>query len=366
MALKPLGKTTAPRPKTHKPIYNPSLALQGTKEGKKYLQRIRDMTPYQRLIYWITERHRVHCKRYQLRLANAFGKPQWVDEDTEDSENFPTATALATPTDPPWTDDPILQTIFFCNPFRENDKVTAYLRDNFREEFKDKTCVFLGTILLRMFNYIPTMRRLINAGIPQRLGTSPKECRKALTEAGKLLVPLRDAGEQMFGGAYIIKFFNGMRKVEAGLQIMGSLAELTSPADFKTMGDAAKTLIGYKGMGPFYVYQFIGDLAYTYVLKDADDWWTWGFCGPGTSRGLLRLRGITTKPNGQPFERRIDKPRGWEEQLQSLLVEVNASLKKLKLPKMHMRDLCNCLCEFDKYNRALNNERHVKRPYAGR
>lgn len=361
MPLKPLGQTTAPKPKTKKPIYNPSLALQGTPEGKRYLARIRKLSPYERLIYWITERHSIHCKRYGMHSSKGIGLPHWkdgmphTDAYTDRKQNLP-----------PWTDDPILQTIFFCNPYRENDKVTGYLRDNFREEYRDNPCVFLGTILLRMFNHIPTMRRLLNANIPQRLCTSPKEAGKALSDMQKLLVPLRDAGEQIFGGAYIIIFPPGERKVERAYQtMMGLVKERKNLLDcMASMEGAFNALVQQYGIGQFYTYQYIGDLAYTHVLENAPDWQTWGYCGPGTARGLYRLQGIT-EINGVPLERRCPMPVGAMDQLALLQKEVNRDLKKAKLPTVHMRDLTNSLCEYDKYERAMNNERHVKRPYAG-
>ena len=48
---------------------------------------------------WITERHSIYQKRLK-------GLP------------------------PPWTIDPILQKYKFTNPFRENDKVTVWMRQN--------------------------------------------------------------------------------------------------------------------------------------------------------------------------------------------------------------------------------------------
>ncbi len=348
--LKPLGKTTAPKAKTKKPIYNPSLALQKTPTGKKYLDRIRKMSPYERLIYWIVERHKVFINRFPegLFLSDARKK---ASEDTP----------------PPWTDDPILQTIFFCNPYRENDKVTAYQRDNFREQHKSKPCAFLGNICLRMFNYIPTMRRLLNANIPQRLGSSPKESAAALKDLLKVLVPLRDAGEQIFGGAYIIIFKPGERKVERAAQCLEGLIAKQNDLWYKgqSMQSFYDSIILMEGIGQFYAYQYIGDLAYTHVLAKAKDWHTWGYCGPGTARGIYRLQGIT-EINGVPLERRCPPPKDAYGYLEALQGKVNKDLKKVKLPPVHMRDLCNCLCEYDKYNRALNNERHVKRPYAGR
>ena len=326
------------------------------------------MEPFQRLIHWIVERHGVHCKRYGIGKKD-IGKPQWRDFGVNAVERACEGTVLRQETQPPWTDDPIIQSVFFCNPYRENDKVTAYLRDNFREKHKNDPCVFLGTILLRMFNYIPTMRCLINANIPQRLGTSPRESAKALDEMQKLLLHRRDKlGLQIFGGAYIIIFPPGMQKVEAAYKTMTELAdayhELKGVMFEDSMEDAYRTLIGFWGIGQFYTYQYIGDLAYTHVLQDAEDWHTWGYCGPGTARGLYRLQGIT-EINGVPLERRCPPPKDADDQLQDLRPQVNKELKKAGLPQMHMRDITNCLCEYDKYERALNNERRIKRAYSG-
>jgi len=367
-------------------IKNPSLYWQQTPAGREYLKPIREMSPFNRLIYWITERHKIHCKRFDITKGSSVGRPMWFDDLEPSAVERPylsnELTGYCEETPPPWTNDPILQSVFFCNPYRENDRVTAYLRDNFREEYKSKPCVFLGTILLRSFNHIGTMRRLINAGIPQRLGSSPKESRRALADAGKLLIPLRDKGEQMFGGAYIIKYMNGVKKVEAGLMLMNRFVDQEDLYEdilkHKSMEHAAKRLTAFRGMGPFYVYQFIGDLAYTHVLDEAEDWDTWSFCGPGTSRGSLRLKGINRKKEGGVFERRIAIPQGWYEQLLTQKEQVNDALagydaygnrirtKPVKrMPHIHMRDMTGCLCEFDKYERALNNERNLKRGYPG-
>ena len=38
---------------------------------------------------------------------------------------------------PPWTEDPIFQKYKFCNVFREHDRVTIWLRENWREPYAD-------------------------------------------------------------------------------------------------------------------------------------------------------------------------------------------------------------------------------------
>ena len=53
----------------------------------------------ERFYYWINERHAIYQKR-------------------------------AKGVRPPWTEDPILQEYKFTNPFRENDRVTVWMRNN--------------------------------------------------------------------------------------------------------------------------------------------------------------------------------------------------------------------------------------------
>ena len=385
--------------------YNPSLGLQQTPEGERYLRPIRKLTPYERLLYWIQERQEIHETRFPDGMT--FGP--WDADYTSvfnDGTDDP---------HPPYTEDPILQSVFFCNVYRENDKVTAFLRENFRFTYQDDATVLLGTILLRWYNYIPTMRLLIESEIPQNLVPDRlKPTLKALEEATDMLVDVRDNGGrngkdgQLFGGAYIIRpVVDGpagedVRKAEAIGDLMCRLAkdqalyaDLTNtkaPPKSESihipglqrgsMAYAFERLKAFQGMGQFYVYQFIGDLAYTHILRDAPDWFTWGYCGPGTARALLRLKYPT---GGLPktLPRQQAAPRDAEEQLLALQEKVNkdftgkaqptkAQLTKLKKggeirgsTPIHMRDLCNCLCEYDKYERALFNERSLKRPFAG-
>ena len=38
---------------------------------------------------------------------------------------------------PPWTEDPILRDFRFCNIYREDDKVTVWIRENWRNPHTD-------------------------------------------------------------------------------------------------------------------------------------------------------------------------------------------------------------------------------------
>jgi len=386
--------------------YNPSLAAQQTKTGKTYLDKIRKLSPYERLLYWVCERHQIHINRFP---EGAYPTGWSTTNGTTRRQR----TRHVSQTDPPWTEDPILQTVFFCNPYRENDKVTAYLRDNFREKNKNSPSAFMGCILLRWYNYIPTMSKLIKAGIPHSFDTGKGKHGWDLRTYLSMLTKLRDErNEQLFGGAYIIRPIvdgkTGARKVESIGELLTNMAldadlypQITgkhktlmglSPRTYESLGSstdedqagsmafAFARLREFSGMGKFYNYQFIGDLAYTHVLHNAPDWLTWGFCGPGTSRGLVRLNcpsGKATLPNGKRLPRLMPLQRGWQERLLHVQERVNKDLnlspKKdsknggevRRMQYIHMRDLCNCLCEYDKYERALFNERSIKRPYYG-
>lgn len=371
--------------------YNPSLAAQNTPAGKAYLNKIRKLEPYERLLYWIKERYSIHITRF----PNGYFAPQPYFSNDPIPRFLGYEEPYPEESDKPWTDDPIFQNVFFCNVYRENDRVTTYLRDNYRQDNRNEPHVCLGTILLRWFNFIPTMSRLIDAGIPQSF-RPPQKNRPPigrndnwiLKPYEKLLIPARDADEQIFGGAYIIRPVvdgpdgEGVRKVEAIGALMTHLAKSTLSQQLTEcdMSAAFDLLTSYKGMGPFYCYQFIGDLAYTHVLKDASDWLTWSFCGPGTARGLVRLE----HPSGKSPElpRQFHARPGDGDKLLELQEKINKSLKLSKptgrdltkykqggevraMQYIHMRDLTNTLCEFDKYERALYNERSLKRPYKG-
>lgn len=409
--------------------YNPSLAAQQSKSGRAYLSKIRKLEPYERFLYLIKERQRIHTEMFPKGITEAIKEfPLGHAYDDECVE-------AGLGTKPPWTDDPILQTVFVCNAYsRENDRISRYLLDNFTLPDADEKHVFLGTILLRWFNYIPTMQALINSQIPHSFGSGKLGKRGFIKgywdRKGylKLLLDIRNNGGaskegQLFGGAYIIRPIvdgkKNARKVESIGELFDAMSRdpylyteiagnpspidhdsslSISPRKFAGLGSTTDSnepgtmsyafvrLMQFSGMGKFYNYQFIGDLAYTHVLRDAPDWFTWSFCGPGTSRGLVRLKSDNNKAtlkNGKTLPRLMPLQRGWQEQLLELQKQVNkdlcgvtkptpAQMKQLKsgqevtkLVPIHMRNLTGCLCEFDKYERALWNERSIKRPYKG-
>jgi alpha-glutamyl/putrescinyl thymine pyrophosphorylase clade 1 len=120
--------------------------------------------------------------------------------------------------------------------------------------------------------------------------------------------------------------------------------------DFPRTGDtlhrAYAKLSALDGMGPFMAGQVIADLKETPVLKRAKDWSDWCAPGPGSMRGLNRIR-------GNPLDKK------WKDAaFINALVELRRDMARLApiAADLCLQDLQNCLCEFDKMERTLHGE----------
>lgn len=267
------------------------------------IQEVAKLSPVDRLCYWIRERHNIYLRRLQ-------GKPK------------------------PWTDDEILQSIFFTNPYRENDKVTVWFRDNIREPLRDRPEVLFATVCFRWFNLPePTGRVLMSPFC------SASQSR-TLTPLGRLMLSLccnwdpnttfhvldglRKEKKQIFTGAFMINSPPGQGKLEAIVERITNvwedrkdLVDFFYPVQGRTMQKAHERLTKYPGMGGFMAYEVVCDLRYTYLLENATDKLTWCNPGPGAIRGMCRILGI-------PFDASNNStsppcPPGFQEECQKLL-----------------------------------------------
>jgi hypothetical protein len=88
--------------------------------------------------------------------------------------------------------------------------------------------------------------------------------------------------------------------------------------------------------------QVIADIKPYGLLKTAADWFTFAASGPGSRRGLNRV-----------LNRSVDSPwdeGAWRHELAGLHKAVLPYLQDM--PSLDAQNLQNCLCEFDKYDRA--------------
>lgn len=281
------------------------------------------LSPEERFIYWIKERHAI----YERRQA---GEPK------------------------PWTNDEVLQNYFFTNPYRENDKVTAWFRETIRNPLRNHRDVIFATVAFRWFNLPETGNRLWDLGLLRSW-----EPRDVL----QLLCPLRDRGEKIFTGAFMINSPAGEPKLEAIVRRVSRVWEARSrlPYQSRSMEDYHRRLTEFDGLGGFMAYEVVCDLRWTKVLEAATDKLTWCNPGPGCIRGLYRIAGeeITNKSNSTSPPR----PKDWLDRMKRLLGLVQKRLTAM--PPFEMREIEHSLCEFDKYSRALAGDGRLKRRFQG-
>lgn len=291
--------------------------------------KVKKLKPLDRFLYWVRERRQILIKR-----TNGYVKP--------------------------WTDDEILQSYYFTNVRREDDKVTIWVTRNIIEPLRDDPKVVFAVITFRWFNWSDTGEVLNSHGLLTDWNTKM---------AVGMLTDRKNRGLQVFTGAFNISNSGSTKpKVERVCEdyIQPVWEDRQQLYDYLTDGrnrhgcqctlaDAFKALGRYPGLGGsgFMAAQVICDLAYTHVLEEADDWDTWCSWGPGSKRGMNRVYG---------FSEEYRMPRSdWDIRLKGLqgLIEDKVGIH------LHARNVQNCLCEFSKYERALWNEGHLKRKYPG-
>ena len=256
------------------------------------------------------------------------------------------AKSLAAP--PPWSKDPVMQKVYFCNIRREDDKVTKFVRETYANA--DNPVPFAGQnmMLARMVNKPASLR---NLGWPWGAKFHKAKWEECMSPMG------------VWGNAYIVST-NGRESCK--WEYVGGLLaaawqrnDITSGAT--TLAEAHGALMAINGLGTFMSAQIVADLKNTvgHPLTNAEDWWTWCAHGPGSLRGLYWVnedKPASLKEKCTPTEFRHSMPH--------LLEYINEKLGCV-VGKLHAQDLQNCLCEFDKYMRVKNGTGRSKRKYNG-
>lgn len=296
---------------------------------------VKKLEPLDRFLYWIKERHLIYLRRKS-------GKPK------------------------PWTDDKVLQTVFFTNPYRENDKTTVWFRKNVRDLLRNNPEVLMATVIFRWFNRPePTGIALANSNsMGLRYGLL---CRWNEKKAIRLL---RSLTPPLFTGAFMIKCGNGPPGSKMPM-ICRAITDVWKRREWlvKSCEEDCRLqalwqeLKKFRGLGGFMAYEIVCDLRYTYLLENASDVDTWTNPGPGCVRGLHRLKG------GVPGKGREDAHRHVKtaDRIPVMLDLLDTVRKELpKMPHFELREIEHSLCEWDKYERARTGKGgRVKRRYNG-
>ena len=228
----------------------------------------------------------------------------------------------------PWTDDPILKEYSFCNVYRELDRVTIWIRENWREPYADHPNLPFAMAMARQINWPDTLQEI---GFPEHW--NPERI-KAIMQ-GRL-----NRKEKVYTGAYMLTGTLGGTKVEQTIdKILTPLYEMPPRIINNSLEETWKRYLPYPGFSGFMAYEVVTDLRHTKHLENAEDIMTWANPGPGAKRGLNRI-------HGRPLNHTQPR-RHFINEMKELLYLCNMA----PLP-LEMRDIEHCLCEFDKYERV--------------
>lgn len=282
------------------------------------IEKVKKLEPIQRIAYWITERQKIRHRR------NA-GIPK------------------------PWTDDVILQTYRFCNVRRMDDAVSDWLYKSWYFPYMNHRNMLYAIALARFINK-PDSLGLITSSVFD----VKKEPR--WENIKKLLRKRRDAGYVVFNAAYMVRGNNGIDKIESVVDkntrnLKDVLPEFLESTD--SMEQAHKILLKSFGMGSFMAGQVVADARWA-IIGNWTDRMDWAPAGPGSQRGLNRLLG---RPLNQAW-----KPAEFTHALRLLIDGLvnNERIPTVISNRLEAHDYQNCLCEYDKYERTLFDNRRPK------
>ena len=245
----------------------------------------------------------------------------------------------------PWTNDEILQSFRFCNVRRMDDKVSVWLYENWYRPNKDHKNIIIACTLARLINSPETLTEI---GFPHTW--EPEGIKEAVRAR-------RDEGGTIYNPAYIIRGGGSPDKIGAIVEwYLRPMYDTPPPIDTSSMRRSWEAIYSYFGMGSFMAGQIVADLrwARTGTWRDKKEW---APLGPGSKRGLNRF---LDKPPNSPMNQ-----AKFLEGLQEVMEYGHNFIPSCVTNRMEAHDWQNCLCETDKYNRALLGEGGPKAKYNG-
>jgi hypothetical protein len=249
----------------------------------------------------------------------------------------------------PWTDWPELREFRWCNSFREQDRGSVWLQDNWILPHADDFDLVFAVAVYRLGCNLPETAELIGYPCPWR----PERYLEALSSCGKkalskaYTLPIPPKGVLRF--PYLVELLSSYweRREE--------LRAVLTPG--QTLRQAHELLCTFPEMSDFRSAQILADLKQIPPLAQASDVWTFCAVGPGSARGMSRMRGY---PKNKSWNE-----AAWRRRLEQLGVIFRKVLLATNgyLPIPDNQNLNNILCEFDKLQRIRNGEKHNLRRY---
>lgn len=234
----------------------------------------------------------------------------------------------------PWTKDPILASQKFTNVFRVLDPGSQ-----FAVELVDAPTAH--DALARAFLYRYTNRPQLWRRTHAALGRYPLAA--DLPDLADLWAGWRDAGEQVFSGAYIIMPAPGVKGVDKTREVVALTRHLLDSGESDNFVAAPDEAARYghlrtlRAVGAFMAMQVLTDYNYSPFGRNAEDEFV--VCGPGAVRGA---RAIAPR---WPVDRTL---RTCYRAIQDL---PDTPMVAGRVPSC--MDVQNTLCEFSKYVRFM-------------
>lgn len=275
---------------------------------------------------------------------------------------------------PSWSDIPRMSSTRWCNTYRELDAVTKEIMREVYKYHVDDPNMWFTAMICRYINHPDTLLDLRNADL---LGRNDKW---SWEKAAAVIDARKQAKLKFVTGAYLV---NSVSSEGFPKEIIGSKPHVISyrlnyawerryqlQGEFKdTMERAFNAVSSVPGFGPFLTYQTIVDLSYfPKWLKKSPDINTFNSAGPGTRRGMQRVK----------YARRRDDFElvSQEETTEFLARLLECSRDPEYWPQtkeknpgngwapLSMSNLSNCSCEYDKWTRIVLEEGETRSRYS--
>lgn len=230
---------------------------------------------------------------------------------------------------PPWTYDDILKQYHFTNIRREDDRVSRFLFD---EWYPHVSWAVSPRAPHHAWVKIMVARFVNNPDSLKAIADYMKD--EKYHEAWLELEERAEAGKKVFRSAYLQPEIKGVPRLK---KIFGIFTPQLLKTDIRTdsIQGAMEDLCQIKYFGEFIAGQIALDAIHVIPGEWTDDF-TFAPIGPGSTRGLNRLRGLplTRKLNRAQYEREIAE------------LHLCPGMNEWKA-----YDLEHALCEWDKYER---------------
>ena len=264
-----------------------------------------------------------------------------------------------------WTNDPVLQTVFFTNVYRELDIGTQYLKDHIIDQGTELDELF-EILVYRLFNNRYTYEALSETGRPfgdwkdwREISHCIKErhCRHddyPIFSMAHMTTSMRQGGQETKVGAACYVLHQHWKNIEDILHMV-----VNAGHNDNGLENQCKYIATLDGYGMFLSYEIVTDLHYSKGLQrfSPNDW---ANPGPGCRKAIDTLV-PTRKRNKIPY---LDVIRFLHQNQEACFDGLHLDFPYYQGERLSLRNVEHSLCEYYKYHRAKHTG-YARRKYYG-